>query len=157
METAPDLPDAESTVNNFRILVAEDHPANRLLLGSLLQRLGYRNVDLCEDGAAAWQALADIAREPVRLLITDLYMPGLDGLALASRIRAAEAAGGMRLPILALTATTRCEALERCREAGIDAVLTKPVGLAELRDGIARLPRVAGPTAARRDGGCGPR
>lgn len=140
----------------FRVVVAEDHPVNRLLLTHQLGQLGYTDVAACTNGNEAWQAIADDPRGRVRLLITDLRMDGLDGFALARRVRAAQTPGGTRLAIVALTASTRVEETARCREAGIDALLIKPASVGDLQQAIGRA-LAACATAAPRDGGCDPR
>ncbi len=66
-------------------------------------------------------------------LLTDLNMPGMDGLALTRSIRAAEQERGGRLPIIAITGTTQPAALAACRKAGMDDVLPKPIELEDLR------------------------
>ncbi|MFE0500236.1 response regulator [Lysobacter soli] len=79
------------------------------------------------------EALAALATEHFDLLITDLQMPGMDGFALARAIRTAEAAEGRaRLPIIALSAGVLSEDEARCREAGMDGHLRKPIGLDEM-------------------------
>lgn len=111
------------------VLVAEDNPVNRLVIGRQLQRLGVPAV-MAHDGD---QALARWRAEGGRfsLLLTDLHMPGLDGEALCAAIRAEEAAG-RRLPIVALTANAVRGEAERAIAAGMDDYLTKPVPLQRL-------------------------
>ncbi|WP_447881136.1 response regulator, partial [Serratia fonticola] len=67
----------------LRIVIADDHPTNRLLLRRQLATLGYR-VDEAIDGVAA---LALIEANPYDLLITDLNMPNMDGITLTRRVR----------------------------------------------------------------------
>jgi two-component system capsular synthesis sensor histidine kinase RcsC len=112
-----------------RVLVAEDHPVNRQLIGDQLDKLGY-TADFADTGL---QALRRFDRERHDVVLTDLSMPGLDGYGLARRLRAQGAA----VPIIAITAHTTEEAHRRCAEAGIDAVLTKPFSLAALDAAIA--------------------
>jgi PAS domain S-box-containing protein len=112
-----------------RILIAEDNPANQALLRMQIEALGY-DADIAADGAAAlvkWQAGG------YDMLLADLNMPGMDGLALTRSIRAAEREHGGHLPIIAITATHRPEALANCRAAGMDDVLSKPIELNDLR------------------------
>ena len=93
---------------------------------------------------AAWRTLRPA------LLLTDLHMPGMDGYALAAALRAAEAAEGRgRLPIVALTAQALHGEAERCRAAGMDDYLSKPVDREDLAATLARwLPVAAGEPAA---------
>jgi CheY-like chemotaxis protein/HPt (histidine-containing phosphotransfer) domain-containing protein len=114
------------------ILLAEDHPVNRVALELQLEILGHR-VEAVGDGLAA---LAALSKAPYALLITDCNMPGMDGFELARRIRAAEPPD-RRLPILALTATAGPEALAKCQAAGMDLCLLKPVSIEDLRAALA--------------------
>ncbi|MBG6616198.1 transporter substrate-binding domain-containing protein [Pseudomonas aeruginosa] len=111
------------------ILLAEDHPFNRLTLTMQLESLGHR-VTSTEDGEEAferWQG------EDFDVVITDGMMPRMDGYELARRIRSQEALGGRRrCLVIALTASAEKDALERCLAAGMDRVLFKPTTLDEL-------------------------
>jgi two-component system, NarL family, sensor histidine kinase EvgS len=117
-----------------RILVAEDHRINRAVLQRQLEELGYACAAV-SDGA---QALVELERGDYALLITDCHMPVLNGYELTRRVRSAEE-GGRHLPILALTATTGAEEVQRCVEAGMDACLHKPVTLAQLQEALGTL------------------
>jgi len=125
------------------VLVAEDNPVNRLVIGRQLQRLGVPAV-IVADGQ---EALACWRREAGRfsLLLTDLHMPGLDGEALCAAIRAEERPGS-RLPVVALTANAVRGEAERAIAAGMDDYLTKPVPLERLSAALRRwLPLDAAP------------
>ncbi len=113
-----------------RILVAEDHPINRVVISRQLERLGYSHT-LVENGELAWQALSKARYD---LLISDCHMPVLDGYELARRIRASEAGSGRHLPIVALSAGALPEQVKRCRDSGMDDFLAKPVQLHELEE-----------------------
>lgn len=117
------------------ILVAEDNATNRLVIAKQLQRLGH-TFHMVEDGV---QALEALEKTTYGLLLTDCFMPHLDGYQLARRIRGAEAQtkGGRRLPIVALTANALEGEDGKCREFGMDAYLAKPVVLDRLRDTLA--------------------
>jgi signal transduction histidine kinase/CheY-like chemotaxis protein/HPt (histidine-containing phosphotransfer) domain-containing protein len=111
------------------VLVVEDNPTNRDVIGRQLDRLGYA-ADMCNDGEAALEALAG-ARYGI--LLTDCHMPRLDGFELARRIRAHEAeAGAARLPIVAITAGVLDGEPERCIAAGMDDFLAKPLEMSAL-------------------------
>ncbi|KRG63571.1 hypothetical protein ABB26_11690 [Stenotrophomonas humi] len=114
----------------FRVLVADDHPANRQLIHLQLQTLGYVS-DEVEDGNSA---LALFAEKRYDMVLTDLNMPGMDGYTLARCLREQ----GIRVPIIAITAHASEQEHRRCREAGIDEVLTKPILLAALERSIAQ-------------------
>ena len=67
----------------MKIIVAEDDPVSRARAKSLLEALGHEPV-VCEDGLEAWKTFD---REPVRLVISDWMMPGLNGLELCKNVR----------------------------------------------------------------------
>ncbi|MCK3784449.1 ATP-binding protein [Sinorhizobium meliloti] len=121
------------------ILLAEDDPVNALVLRSLLSRAG-RAVDHVGDFKALEAALRSAGSAPPPLIVTDLNMPGGDGLDVLRRLREAEAAGGRRrVPVLVLTADARGDLDERLRAAGADAVLAKPADPQRLLAEVTRL------------------
>ena len=117
-----------------RILLAEDSSPVQILVTSVLEAAGHR-VDVVDNGAAAVRAAATGAYD---LILMDVQMPVLDGLAATREIRASEAGAG-RIPIVALTANATSSELERCKSAGMDVFLTKPVDLDLLLTTIQRL------------------
>ncbi len=122
------------------ILVAEDNEINQKLILRQLALLGFAG-KVASNGRVAlelWQT------GHYALLLTDLQMPELNGHALATAIRAQEQ-GKVRIPIIALTANIRSSEAERCRLAGMDDCLGKPLQLAELKAALAVwLPAPAG-------------
>ncbi|MHC9017014.1 ATP-binding protein [Stenotrophomonas bentonitica] len=128
-----------------RILIVEDHPTNQALMGWRMQQLGLPHV-LAENGE---QAVALLARTRFDLVLTDCRMPVMDGYAMTRRIREQERdRGGARLPVIALTASAMEGDLQRCREAGMDDLLAKPVALGALRQALLQwLPDGDGPLA----------
>ncbi|MCW5892380.1 MAG: response regulator [bacterium] len=120
----------------LRVLVAEDNPVNQMLVRRLLEKMGH-SVTVANDGAQALAALE--AGGEFALVLMDVQMPEMDGLAATAAIRAREAArGGPRLPILALTAHAMPGDREQCLAAGMDDYLTKPIQVATLCAAIAR-------------------
>ena len=105
------------------ILVAEDNATNQLVISRLLDRRGYAH-EMASDGR---QALAMWGQGRYGLLLTDFHMPEMDGFELTRAIRAAEAGGGQRLPIVALTADALPGTRTLCLETGMDDYLTKPI------------------------------
>mgnify|MGYP003662993682 CR=1 FL=1 len=129
----------------YRILVADDAEANRELIVAILAGLGLEADAVC-DGAEA----VDAARTGLYdLVLMDMQMPVMDGLAATRAIRAMDgpAAG---LPILALTANVQREQVDRCLAAGMDGHLGKPIQITELAEALGRFlqPDVAGDQAA---------
>ena len=107
-----------------RILLAEDSAPVQILVSAVLETAGHL-VDIVDDGAAAVRAAATGTYD---LILMDVQMPVLDGLAATREIRASET-GGRRVPIIALTANATSDEMERCRQAGMDIFLSKPVDL----------------------------
>ena len=127
-----------------RILVAEDHPISQSLVRRQLDVLGW-SCDVVGDGRSAFDALR---RGHYAMLMTDCQMPQMNGYELAIAWRQHEAAipGGTRLPIVAMTANALDGEIERCREAGMDDYLSKPLQLRQLEEKVrAWMPQ---PTAA---------
>jgi PAS domain S-box-containing protein len=108
-----------------RVLVAEDNPINRLVAVGLLQNLGYA-VETAENGR---QAVEAVGRERYDLVLMDVHMPELDGLAATAAIREQEEVDGRgrRVPIVALTADAQPQDVETSLEAGMDDHLNKPI------------------------------
>jgi signal transduction histidine kinase/DNA-binding response OmpR family regulator len=122
---------AGTTDTRPRVLVADDDTAGRELLVTALRRGGYA-VDGVADGAAA---VASALARPYVAVILDVQLPELDGPGAARQIR--DVRGDVAL--IALTGHTEVDVLGRCKGAGIDAILIKPVKLETLRATIARV------------------
>lgn len=124
-------PSVAAAARSLHVLVADDHPANRALLSEQLAHLGH-TCECVNDGRAAldcwWEGQFDA-------LLTDLWMPEVDGPALASQLRAR----GVQAPIIALTASAASHDHQRALEAGITHVLIKPYTLVDLAALLARL------------------
>ena len=112
----------------MKVLAAEDNPVFQSMLRALLTKWGY-DVVAARDGIEAWRILESAAAP--RLAILDWMMPGVDGVELCRRVRAAG-----REPyiyILLLTARTESQDLIEGMDAGADDYLTKPFNAHELR------------------------
>jgi signal transduction histidine kinase/ActR/RegA family two-component response regulator len=127
-------PPTERGVRPLSILVCEDDAVNQVVLRTMLERLGHA-VELVDDGARAWERLQTSRFD---LMVTDVEMPGLDGVELTRRVRAREN-GGRRMPILGVTAHVGEEEQHRLLDAGMDAHLPKPFRLAELASALAKV------------------
>jgi len=138
----PDLPSREEARRAGRlVLVAEDDSTNQKVILRQLALLGVA-AEMAPDGR---QALERWRSGDYGLVLTDLHMPSMDGYELTRAIRAEEQ-DGRRTPIAALTATALKGESERCRTAGMDKYLTKPLQLADLRTALAELlPSLAQP------------
>src|SRR5262245_47875765 len=136
-----------------KVLVVDDHPVNRDVLVRQLDLLGIA-ADATDDGAAAFKAWS---KGGYVVVLSDLHMPEMDGYELAQRIRQAEAEGHQtRTPLIAVTANALKGEEQRCLAIGMDAYITKPIGMDKLRATLERWlsveDKAAGPTVAVRAG-----
>nr|WP_254200989.1 ATP-binding protein [Lysobacter sp. MMG2] len=132
------LPIAAESQQRIRVLVAEDHPINRAVIGRMLDKLGYA-YDMAENGE---QALAELARNRYDLLLTDCHMPVMDGYTLARELRASDGPNA-GIPVVALSASALPDQVHRCRDAGMDDFLAKPIQLDALAAKLSALLRLA--------------
>jgi PAS domain S-box-containing protein len=113
----------------IHILLAEDNPINLLLTRELLRRRGHIVTEVTS-GDAAVKAMATGSFD---IVLTDIHMPGMDGIEATQAIRAHETRiGAKRVPIVALTADALETGKRACKDAGMDGFLTKPVDPAQL-------------------------
>jgi CheY-like chemotaxis protein len=130
--------EAAAAPRRLDILLAEDNEIGALLVRAVLEGVGHRVTEVRDGAAAVEAATRPAARHDVILM--DLHMPGLDGLAAARVIRADEERSGRRRAlILALTADVLAETRAESAAAGIDAVLEKPIAPERLRQKLAEL------------------
>jgi signal transduction histidine kinase/CheY-like chemotaxis protein/HPt (histidine-containing phosphotransfer) domain-containing protein len=120
----PPAPDVmHEAIRAVTVLVAEDEQVHRELVAHLLRSRGHHVV-------TAWngrEALVELARHPVQIVLLDLQMPEMDGLQLAAAIRTWERSQDGHLPLVAMTASVMARDLDQCHAAGIDEVLIKPI------------------------------
>ncbi|MDP2332394.1 MAG: PAS-domain containing protein [Reyranella sp.] len=118
-----------------RVLVVDDHPINRDVLVRQLRALGVAS-DSAADGLAGLQAWQGGTYD---IVFADIHMPQMDGFEMTAAIRRVETAGGRpHTPIVAVTANALAGEDERCRAAGMDGYLSKPVSLTRLRATLQR-------------------
>jgi two-component system, sensor histidine kinase len=124
---------SEGSGRMLKVLVAEDHPVNRLYLEAVLDKLGHQAVfaDNGEEAVRAAQA------QDFDVVLMDLHMPVMDGFAAARAIRALPLPRGA-MPIVALTADAFQDSKDQARQAGMDEMLTKPAHLPQLRELLSR-------------------
>ena len=118
----------------LRVLVVEDNEANQVLAAGLLKRCGHDAVVVRtgSSAVAAWE------HGGFDLILMDLQMPEMDGFEATRAIRRKETGTGARTPIVALTANAASTDEARCRAAGMDAFMSKPVSFDALCEILAR-------------------
>ncbi|HRW50217.1 MAG TPA: response regulator [Caldilinea sp.] len=136
--TATDSTNEQATASSpdvepLAILLAEDNIVNQKVTIAILRRIGYR-CDVAENGAAV---LEMVRQRRYDLVLMDLHMPVMDGYEATRHLLSAEAATERPI-VVALTAAAMAEDRDRCRAAGMDDFLAKPVGQKELLDVITR-------------------
>ncbi len=117
------------------VLLVEDNAVNRRLAEIVLTRRGHTVVTV-DNGPDAVRAAAERYFD---LVLMDLQLPGMDGIAATRAIRAGEQGGGRRVPVLALTAHALPGVREHCLAAGMDGYLAKPLQPPELLAAVERL------------------
>jgi PAS domain S-box-containing protein len=125
----------ESTPSLGRVLVAEDNVVNQMVARGMLEGLGYA-VDFAQDGREAVDLVTGSPGRFVAVLM-DCQMPKLDGFDATRAIRGRERPGE-RIPIIAMTASALLGEQERCRAAGMDDFLVRPVSFEVLESTLAR-------------------
>jgi two-component system sensor histidine kinase RpfC len=115
------------TARRLKILIAEDNIANCKILRRILELAGHQ-VEVANDGASTLEAMG---RDAFDLVLMDINMPEMSGYEV-TKIYRVEHMAEPRLPIIALTADGTSETERLCRDAGLDAVLTKPVEASQL-------------------------
>jgi signal transduction histidine kinase/ActR/RegA family two-component response regulator len=129
IETADE--DAEQAPGRtIRVLAAEDNPTNQKVLSTILGLFGV-DLQMVENGRLAVEAWS--VTDP-DIILMDIQMPEMDGVAAARAIRAAEIAGGRpRTPILAVTANAMAHQVDEYVAAGMDGLVSKPIEIAKLQ------------------------
>jgi signal transduction histidine kinase/ligand-binding sensor domain-containing protein/DNA-binding response OmpR family regulator len=129
------VPAVEPDTRPLSVLLAEDNAINARLALRMLARLGH-TVVLASNGR---QVLSALERQAFDVVLMDVQMPELDGLEAAREI--ARRWGGERPPIVALTASVLEDDVRRCREAGMEEVLAKPIVMEDLALALQRVAR----------------
>jgi CheY-like chemotaxis protein len=134
--------DSRTAIAGLQVLLAEDNPVNQLLITHILEQRGI-SVQCVGDGGEAVQAAT---KDRFDLILMDIQMPGVDGLAATTTLRRREAAGCLlvpearaRVPIVALTAHSMEGDRDRYLAAGMDGYISKPIQVEELLNLISHL------------------
>ena len=127
-----------------RLLIVEDHPLNQKVLSGFLAQAGFR-ADCASGGR---EALDRFAAKPYDLVFMDCHMPGMDGFECTRELRSMPIA--VRRPvIIGVTADAMLGTRERCLEAGMDDVVTKPILTEELNRALGRWLGVSRPAQSK--------
>jgi CheY-like chemotaxis protein len=120
---------------NFLILVVDDEPDVEVLFRQQFRRdirAGRFTMDFAQSASAALQRIADAVAASLILILSDINMPGMSGLELLPKARAARP----DVPIIMITAYGDAETKRKALEGGAEALLTKPIDFAMLRNEI---------------------
>ena len=134
------LPEEEETVSplsGMKFLCAEDNAINAEILEMLLEANG-ASCTICSNGQEIVDAFANVKPGEYDMVLMDVQMPVMDGLEATRRIRNGENPLGRIIPILAMTANAFLEDMQKSKEAGMDAHLSKPVDIAALEQTVKR-------------------
>jgi CheY-like chemotaxis protein len=117
----------------IRILVVDDAPINRELIVALLSPLGAH----FEEAGDGVQALEAAVRRTFDLILMDIQMPVLDGIAAAAAIRSSDGPN-RETPIVAVSASVQPRDVEACRAAGMNDHVAKPLNIQDLTEKVLR-------------------
>jgi len=120
MSISPSFSDSIKSTVKPRVLLVEDNLVNQRLAGFMLNHLGLP-FDVCSDGATAVKM---VMNKVYALILMDIEMPVMNGLNAAQEIRKTL---NLEIPIVALTAYDSVEEIKKCKEAGMNDHLIKPL------------------------------
>ena len=118
------------------ILVVDDNDINRKVVGAILEKLGYQYLE----AASAHDALAIVGQESINYIFMDLDMPQMSGIEATAIIRERETESSSERPIeiIAVTANISQETRLKCRRAGMNGFLEKPITSQMIKDQLLR-------------------
>jgi CheY-like chemotaxis protein len=118
------------------VLIVEDAETCSSILEIIFSSIRDLKVVTASSGDQAWEILEN-EHEPVRAIVTDLHMPGMDGFELMGRVRAHRVHQGV--PIIVITGCTDVDAPEQARLRGANAVFLKPYSPSRVREKLEQL------------------
>jgi two-component system chemotaxis response regulator CheY len=119
---------------DMKILVVDDHESMRKIEKQILNDLGYKNVDMADDGTTA---LPMLQKGNYDFVISDWNMPQMEGIELLKAIRADERIG--KTPVLLVTAESKKEKIIEAAQAGVNDYVVKPFNAEILSEKISRI------------------
>jgi len=144
-EAASDPAAARAPAKPLRVLVADDNPINQMVARAYLENSGH-SASVVADGQGAIEAVRTGGFD---IVLMDVHMPVMDGLAATRAIRALPKPYG-DIPVIALTASAMAEEVETCRAAGMDGHIAKPVDPLALAAALERRYQGGGAAARKR-------
>jgi CheY-like chemotaxis protein len=118
------------------VLVVDDHESMRRIIQELLKAFGLPHTREAGDGEAALRLLAE---KPADVIITDLKMPRMDGIAFALKLRADDDPRLAEIPMIMVTGHANASRVIAARNAGLNEFIVKPIRGAVLADRLRRL------------------
>ena len=137
VQALPEEAEETSPLSGMKFLCAEDNAINAEILQMLLETKG-ASCTICPNGQEIVEAFANVKPGEYDMILMDVQMPVMDGLEATRRIRNGENPLGRVIPILAMTANAFLEDMQKSKEAGMDAHLSKPVDIAALEQTVKR-------------------
>jgi two-component system sensor histidine kinase/response regulator len=116
------------TPADANVLVVEDNPYNLELLSRILSKYGFQNVDIAKNGL---EALEKIKQQRYDVVLLGCHLPELSGYDVVRRVREDEAYSRQRLPVIGITANAMLDERMKCKEAGMDDYIAKPIILSD--------------------------
>ena len=120
-----------SILTKLEVMVVDDTSVSRMLITESLAEIGVKNISMAKDGK---QALAALMAKPVHLVISDMNMPGLDGLGLLKALR--EFKPTSKIGFILLTGSADKSLIERGRQFGLNNFIAKPFSTKAVKTAI---------------------
>lgn len=132
-----EAPIENASIQGLHLLLAEDNELNAEIAQVLLEEAG-ASITLAHDGQQAIELFEDAPAGTYDAILMDIMMPYVDGLTATRRIRALDRPDAAKIPIIAMTANAFEEDAQMCREAGMNAHLSKPLQMERVLSTIAQ-------------------
>jgi two-component system, chemotaxis family, chemotaxis protein CheY len=120
-----------AAANKLEVMVVDDTSVSRMLMTESLQEIGITNLSLAKDGA---EALTQLKTKPVHLVISDQYMPNLDGLGLLKALRGHPPTA--KIGFILVTGSPEKSLVDRGRQIGLNNFIAKPFTTKAIRAAI---------------------
>lgn len=122
-----------SAYENIRILVLEDETHIRQIICRLLRQIGFRLITEVGNGA---DGLREMLRVRPQVMLCDIHMEPIDGIAFLKKVRALGHPEFSRIPVIFLTADTARDTVVAAKDLRVDGYLAKPVSMKSLKERI---------------------